>query len=320
MNSSSSLFAADSNRSDDDGIGGVSLPYSNSTAAAAAPSAATTPLQQSASLVNQLLPYQIDYQAEPVAYLADIKHHLKQSVEQAEFTTTAFWTRQLRSYLELKYPLPKADKQLLAQLYYQLLITDGLDMSLLDTFVTMACRLLKKEYEFQPHDFEWNWRPLYRLIRRSLFPPQRRRILPGQTVDASQLIRFIHKARRYFAAGAADEILAELLPELSADSLTDSLIASTLLATFLPTVSRLPIQLSDSKPFYWVQDCFNIWTLLNPLQTWDSNFMDLFSRLACDQYGMQTVRFTDTQMRFVFEMGLRWMEFPIGTGAGFLIG
>lgn len=263
--------------------------------------------QQSIITVNNYLPYQIDYQQEPVEYLTDIKYHLQQSIQQAEFTTTAFWTRQLRSYLELKYPLIKQDKLILADLYYRLMINDGMDMSLYDTFVSMACRLLKKEHEFGPHDFQWDWRPLYRLIKRTLFPPQRRRVLPGQSVDASQLIRFIHKARNYFTRESTDEILAELLPEICADSLTHSLTAVTLLATFLPTND-------NQRPVYWVEDCFNQWTLLSPLHTWDSNFMDLFSRLACDQYGMQTVRFTDSQMRFVFEMALRWMEFPIGTG------
>lgn len=42
--------------------------------------------------------------------------------------------------------------------------------------------------------------------------------------------------------------------------------------------------------------------------------MDLFSRLAFDHYGRDAYRFSDEQIRFVFSMGMKLMELPVGSG------
>ena len=90
------------------------------------------------------LPY--DVEDETVLYnnLDTIIKHLYVCIEAGDFAPGAVhWTRELRSWLGLKFDLSKAQRVKLVKLYYELALAPGIDVAVAERFSNMLMALTK---------------------------------------------------------------------------------------------------------------------------------------------------------------------------------
>jgi hypothetical protein len=121
---------------------------------------------------------------------------------------------------------------------------------------------------------------------------------------------------RYFSKEAAKEILDELLPNFYSHGLASSMSMQGFLIHFLPVIVRDYEPPNDTlrqyNYFEWVPTLFSLWSSVANCPAWDILFIDWMARLSEEQLG--TVKFSGDQIKFIFTIGLRLMELPIGSG------
>jgi hypothetical protein len=117
------------------------------------------------------------------------------------------------------------------------------------------------------------------------------------------------------------EILEAFLPKVNVNHLTNTTLQLSYLALYLPTelVPSKPSTLNpteDLPPFYWVPALYQLWLLFVNAPTIDSIFLDLFARLSKDQVATPlNVNFSQEQMKWMFSVGLKSMDLPVGSGS-----
>ena len=90
------------------------------------------------------LPYQVEDEARREKDLAEILKHLYIAVQAGDFTPGAIhWTRELRSWLSLKFDPSKEQRIRLVHLYYELALAPGIDPSVAERFSSMFMLLTK---------------------------------------------------------------------------------------------------------------------------------------------------------------------------------
>ena len=90
------------------------------------------------------LPYKVEDESRRQADLAEILKHLYIAVEAGDFTPGAIhWTRELRSWLSLKFDPTKEQRIKLVKLYYELTLAPGIEPSVSERFASMFMLLTK---------------------------------------------------------------------------------------------------------------------------------------------------------------------------------
>jgi proteasome activator subunit 4 len=90
------------------------------------------------------LPYKVEDEAERQRNLEEIIKHLYISIEAGDFAPGAVhWSRELRSWLTLKFDPPRKTRVKLAKLYYELAMAPGLDPGVAERFASMFMVLTK---------------------------------------------------------------------------------------------------------------------------------------------------------------------------------
>lgn len=98
------------------------------------------------------LPYEVESEQKRQDDLAEILKYLYIAVEAGDFTPGAVhWTRELRSWLSLKFIPTKEQRLKLVKLYYELALAPGVEPSVAERFASMFMMLTK--YVF-PWDFK----------------------------------------------------------------------------------------------------------------------------------------------------------------------
>lgn len=92
----------------------------------------------------ELLPYNVEEEAERDAALRGILKQLYISIKAEDFSSGALhWTRQLQGWLALKFDMPRQLRAKLATLYFHLSLAPGLDSSTADRFAKMVSTLTR---------------------------------------------------------------------------------------------------------------------------------------------------------------------------------
>lgn len=100
------------------------------------------------------LPYKVEDDAKRQRDLSEILKHLYIAVQAGDFTPGAVhWTRELRSWLSLKFDPTKEQRVKLVKLYYELSLAPGIDPGVGERFSSMFMLLTKFVV---PHA---NWKP-----------------------------------------------------------------------------------------------------------------------------------------------------------------
>lgn len=90
------------------------------------------------------LPYEVEDSGVVQGYLTEILKNLYIAIEAGDFTPGAVhWTRELRSWLGLKFDLPKEQRIKLVKLYYELSLAPGIDVTVSERFASMFMVLVK---------------------------------------------------------------------------------------------------------------------------------------------------------------------------------
>lgn len=90
------------------------------------------------------LPYPVEDEARRQENLAEILKHLYIAVQASDFTPGAVhWTRELRSWLSLKFDPTKEQRVKLVRLYYELSLAPGIDPVVSERFASMFMLLTK---------------------------------------------------------------------------------------------------------------------------------------------------------------------------------
>lgn len=97
------------------------------------------------------LPYPVEDEAQRQKNLAEILKHLYIAIQASDFTPGAVhWTRELRSWLSLKFDPTKEQRVKLVKLYYELALAPGIDPGVGERFASMFMLLVKYVYVRDP--------------------------------------------------------------------------------------------------------------------------------------------------------------------------
>lgn len=176
----------------------------------------------------------------------------------------------------------------------------------------------RKHYLVPGEDLTVDWTPLYREVRIFVLPSQ------SGLVHSSNLKRNIKTltkmcsfAQLYFDPAAVPAMLEEFLPYFTTSFTEGAFVVVGLLNLFLPTA---PASEKDThlRPQQFIPTYFHLWSLVNRSKTFDTNFLDLFSRLARDSLPASHIPFspfgifTAEQSALIYTAILRMLEIPVG--------
>jgi len=100
----------------------------------------------------ETLPYEVETDQRRQEDFSEILKHLYIAVEAGDFTPGAVhWTRELRSWLSLKFDPTKEQRIKLAKLYYELALAPGVEPSVAERFASMFMMLTKYVLELDMH-------------------------------------------------------------------------------------------------------------------------------------------------------------------------
>ena len=92
----------------------------------------------------EYLPYPVEDEDTRQAALDEILKNLYISIEAGDFAPGAVhWTRELRSWLSLKFDLPRTTRVKLVKLYYELSLAPGVDPNVSERFASLYSVLMK---------------------------------------------------------------------------------------------------------------------------------------------------------------------------------
>ena len=308
--------------------------------------------------MNSVLPYCQDQPAlqeqESAAYLQTIKENLTASILSADFVRGAFfWSKQLENYLDLKFQLLKSDRLWFANLFYQLMcnrsvpldpnadqsasLAESMDWSLIEHWCLMCWRMIEPYELFCNTDLEFEWRPLYFLLKEVYLPRQRQKVFPRQIRHMDTVVKFLPILKRFFVASngcgmslveeLCDEFLSKINLELASHAFPACLAWFT---AFAPVTLKTQHHITESivdlalpknssqfkihQELEWTNLIFDLWGCIVPSQTVDSCFMEILADLCSNQYGQNTFYLNESQLRFVLSNAHRVLRLPIGSG------
>ncbi|KAI8373532.1 hypothetical protein EDC96DRAFT_498664 [Choanephora cucurbitarum] len=262
---------------------------------------------------SQHLPYAHLLGGEAETWLDDICTSLTISVKAKDFHHNALISvKRLTCYLDMKHALPRKTRATLAKLLYELTIMPGMDPVLIELWANTCSRLIRNKKRIDIEDLQLDWRPLYELLDKTLFPKSRHQSLYIESRMMGGVLRLVGLAKRFFSPTAPSEILDECLPRFTVHSPSEAIRAQGYLALFLPVEQQDNHTITIDS---YMPTIFSLWSIFTKSPTFDAQFTYLMSRFAehnldrGDQIGL----FTKQQVKTVFTVGLRMMNLPVGS-------
>ncbi|KAI9678792.1 MAG: hypothetical protein M1817_005850 [Caeruleum heppii] len=266
------------------------------------------------------LPYPIEDESERHANLDEILKNLYIAVEAGDFAPSALhWTRELRSWLGLKFDPPRQIRIKLVKLYYELALAPGIDPNVAERFGGMFMVLTKRKHYLRPgRDLILDWRPLYKELKVFVLPQESGMV---HTTNIKRNIRTLTKmctfAQVYFDPREIPAMFKEILPYFSTSFAEGAHVVAGLLNLLMPTAPPPPGE-DNLQPGYYLPTFFHLWALINRSKIFDVAFVDIFSRLARDSLTAKHLPFsehgiyTKEQSSLIFTAILRMLEIPVG--------
>ncbi|KAK6199140.1 hypothetical protein LQW54_010059 [Pestalotiopsis sp. IQ-011] len=266
-----------------------------------------------------LLPYPVEEEAQRDEALQGILKQLYIAIKAEDFSPGAtHWTRQLQSWLNLKFDLPRELRANLAQLYFHLSLAPGLDGSTADRFSRMVSVLAKRKHLLKPiDDLTLDWKPIWKEIKSLVLPGEAPAHHSSRRRALKHMWKLCLQASIYFDPRERRAMLDEILPFFSTSDLQNAYIVVGALNILLPTTPCPPTE-PQSQPSDFVPTFFHLWSLNTRSKVFDNAFLDIFSRMARDYLSCQHVPFSEhgiftrEQSDLIFTAILRLTEIPVG--------
>ncbi|KAI9814616.1 MAG: hypothetical protein M1827_003172 [Pycnora praestabilis] len=266
------------------------------------------------------LPYDVEDEAERQRNLEEILKHLHFAVEAGDLAPGAVhWTRELRSWLGLKFDPTRDTRVKLVRLYYELSLAPGIDPSTAERFASMFMVLTKRKHYLRPgRDLILDWRPLYKELKVFVLPSESGMV---HTTNVKRNIRTLTKlctfAQLYFDPREIPAMFKEILPYFSTSFAEGAYVTVGLLNLLMPTTPA-PEEEFKLQPQHYLPTMFHLWSLMNRSKTFDIYLLDILSRLARDSLTSKHIPFsehgifTKDQSTLIFTAVLRLLEIPVG--------
>ncbi|KAH6648157.1 hypothetical protein BKA67DRAFT_523821 [Truncatella angustata] len=266
-----------------------------------------------------LLPYPVEEEAQRDAALQGILKQLYIAIKAEDFSPGAIhWTRQLQSWLSLKFDMPRELRANLAQLYFHLSLAPGLDNSSADRFSRMVSVLAKRKHLLKPiDDLTLDWKPIWKEIKSLVLPGEAPAHHSSRRRGLKNMWRLCLQASIYIDPRERRAMLDEILPYFSTSDLQNAYIVVGALNILVPTTPCPPTE-PQSQPSDFVPTFFHLWSLNTRSKVFDNVFLDIFSRMARDYLSCQHVPFSEhgifarEQSDLIFTAILRLTEIPVG--------
>ncbi|CAF9915935.1 MAG: hypothetical protein GOMPHAMPRED_000902 [Gomphillus americanus] len=271
---------------------------------------------------RRYLPYDTEEDSLIQDNLAEILKNLYVCIEAGDFAPGALhWTKELRAWLGLKFPMPQSIRVNLVKLYYELSLAPGIDPSISEKFTAFFLVLTTRKHYIKPVDgLILDWRPIYKAIKTFVLPAESG--LVQATIvkrNLRVLLKMCTPAQLYGDPTTIPEILEELLPYFNASFVEGAFVVVGLLNLLFPT-SPPPANREEIYPQQYLPTFFHLWSLVNRARTFDQQFIDIFSRMARDNLPAEHILFTESgiftreQSAMIFTAILRLLEIPVGQG------
>ncbi|KAI9891228.1 MAG: hypothetical protein M1814_002918 [Vezdaea aestivalis] len=267
------------------------------------------------------LPYNVEDEELRLCNLLDIIKNLFISIKAGDYTPGAiYWTRELKSWLSLKFDPPIILRSRLAKVYYHLALAPGIDNTAADRFAGMFMTLLKKKSYLRPQeDLVLDWRPITKALQAYCLPKEAG--LVHSTIvrrNVRTLTKMASFAHHYFESAAIPDMLDKYLPYFSASTTEGGFVVIGLFNVLLPSQPPPEGASTDLYPQHYLPTLFHLWSLINRSKQLDINFIDLYSRLARDALPAKHIPFSEwgifskDQSSLIFTAILRLLEIPVG--------
>ena len=90
------------------------------------------------------LPYDVESSPDRQSNLKEILKYLYMAIEATDYSPgVVYWTRELKSWLSLKFDLTREQRVKLVKLYYELALAPGVDVTVSERFANMFMILTK---------------------------------------------------------------------------------------------------------------------------------------------------------------------------------
>lgn len=185
------------------------------------------------------LPYPVESRDDQLNHLSHVITKLYAAVQSDDLApgggsvtaaSICHWTRELKSWIRLKFDLPLDAREALIKLYYDLslatvtsaasnTVIPGGDDVPFDKFVSMFCLLAREHVLLTKRGLQLDYKPLYKLLKYA-FLPAPPFVEPSQQ-DKSVLVRLVQSARVFFKEDCIDHVMEDLLPSVSRKHLAD---------------------------------------------------------------------------------------------------
>ncbi|KAJ7071512.1 hypothetical protein C8F01DRAFT_1110832 [Mycena amicta] len=194
-----------------------------------------TPDHAALQVYIQAMPYSCESSTQMNSKLAEIVAKMDICIKARNWFVLSTWDGVLENWLLMRYPIAKPLRAKLASLYFQLILLPGIEARTCRNWVHMFNRVLGNKpgapRKLEASDLQLPWQPLWRMVKKELWPSGRRRTdLAGRNMINLLLFTAEH-ARPYFPPSEIPEMLAVFLPLVT---------KSTMLGMFPVLVSFLP--------------------------------------------------------------------------------
>ncbi|KAK9369687.1 hypothetical protein V1509DRAFT_561786 [Lipomyces kononenkoae] len=267
----------------------------------------------------KLLPFETETEGDRLVHLDHIVEniYIASAAESLSVGSFLHWTRELRSWLQLKFDMPVSTRTRLAAIYYELALAQGMTLPASEKFATMFVHLAQKRAFVDRSQLTLDWRLLFRELKRIAFPNHWSSAIRHHEKDFESLTKMGFIARRFFTPESTLEILEEVLPLYNASRHNTAHQVVALLDALLPT-DVAPEGYHNVYPQKWLPSLFHLWDLYTRSQQYDLIMMDIMSRLAQGSIHVAHIPFSSTgiftkeQTAVMFTCALRLLEVPVG--------
>ncbi|KAF8527908.1 ARM repeat-containing protein [Hysterangium stoloniferum] len=193
------------------------------------------------------------------------------SVKSRAWAVANNYDHMIQGWLLLRYPVPTAMRVSLLKLYYELILVPGMDPVLVRGWADMLVKLIDNrgpgsKRKLHLSDMELDWRPLWKVLLKELFP--KKRGLDNSRNMVNILLYVADQCKIYYSPNQIEAMLSTFLPLLTRDSY---LIVVHVLASFLPRTAC-----EKYVPFL-----FSLWESLNSHLV-DERMLEIMGNLAVE--------------------------------------
>ncbi|KAH7104315.1 ARM repeat-containing protein [Auriculariales sp. MPI-PUGE-AT-0066] len=261
----------------------------------------------------------LPYQAESIEQMNDkldlIVSRLAICAKARNWNMLSSWDSLLQCWLLMRYPMPRPVRAGLVKFYYQLILVPGMEPRVVRIWADMIQRLLATKpgmkRKLEPEDLQLDWEPLWRVLRKELWPK-------GRNSDSSRnvvniLLFVADLCKRYFPAEQIPNMLDTFIPLLTQESVLSIV---PVLTSFLP-----PRHIES-----YIPALFKLWEAFNS-QVLDDRMLEFAGMLSEEHVAGKATGdggaewkavgiWTEEQFATLIGKCLNSMNVPVGSSRG----